>query len=567
MNRILPVWWDGERVGALTQDRSGAISFAYDDAWRTDPTKPALSQSLQKQSAPFPQKLCEPFFSGLLPDENQRRLLAGRLGVSEANFFSILAEVGVDVAGAIAVCKQPPATEPLAPEVLPTSRLLQELDRLPTHPMLAGDPEGLRLSLAGAQSKLPVLLVDGRIALGQPTTHILKPPIPAYPGTTENEAFVMRLAKACGLNAADVEPRYVGDKKFLLITRYDRELTPDGAIKRLHQEDLCQALGILPQRKYVRDGGPAFKRCFELIRAASSAPAADVLALVDAALFNIIVGNADAHAKNFSLLYRSSQARLAPLYDLLSTVQIKALNPEFAMKFGGAARLDDIDGDSFDRFAKDSRVNRTQILKRAQELCARVMDKTRDVADALPVPEDTRVTVDVLSADVRRRADLLQTKVLTIAATGRRPRAKKELVATLRVDEGQDMRRVWLDIENRTGTLITDLSASVRNVTPSLRYAGGFIIAANRTLKAAKSLSILLLTQDRPEAGMIFQHEGRENFGQPNERGRINFGNTDPLFGAHTFDLVIQSDEEDFNRILCCEVAMDGAGRMTVQTI
>lgn len=188
-------------------------------------------------------------------------------------------------------------------------------------------------------------------------------------------------------------------------------------------------------------------------------------------------------------------------------------------------------------------------------------------SDALPIPEDARPAVDVLLDDVRRRADLFQTKVATSATTARHPRAKKELVATLRVDEGQGIRRAWLDVENRIGTLATNLSVSARNVTPSLRYAGDFLIAANRALKAKKSLSILLLTQDRPEAGMIFQHEGRENFGQPNERGRIDFGNTDPLFGAHTFDLVIQSDEEDFDRILFCEVAMDGAGRMTVRII
>ena len=179
------------------------------------------------------------------------------------------------------------------------------LDMLPSRPLLAGE-DGLRLSLAGAQSKVPVVLVDGAVALpapGQPTTHILKPPISRFSATTENEAFVMRLAAAVGLDVAPVEPRVVRDRTFLLVQRYDRAPAEDGSVRRVHQEDFCQALGIPPEIKYASEGGPGLKDCFALVRRVAARPAVDVLKLLDAVIFNVIAGNADAHGKNFSILY------------------------------------------------------------------------------------------------------------------------------------------------------------------------------------------------------------------------------------------------------------------------
>ena len=237
-----------------------------------------------------------------------RDAVARNLGISKGNDFALL-EAGGDVAGALSLWpagKKPiqydrkTATEPLSDE-----KLVQVLDDLPKHPLLAG-LDGLRLSLAGAHAKLPVVLVDGKIALpapGQPTTHILKPPIPDFPATTENEAFVMRLATDIELDVAATEPRKTLQRKYLLVTRYDRTIGKDGLVRRLHQEDFCQALGIVPENKYAADRrGPTFKKSFALLRSATTRPAVEVLKLLDATIFNIIAGNADAHGKNFSLL-------------------------------------------------------------------------------------------------------------------------------------------------------------------------------------------------------------------------------------------------------------------------
>jgi len=276
--------------------------------------------------------------------------------------------------------------------------------------MLAGGEDGLRLSLAGAQSKLPVVYRDGEIALpapGQPTTHILKPEIARFDGTTENEAFCMRLARAIGLDVADVQYRNVGNKRFLLIERYDRQAGEDGKTIRLHQEDFCQALGFTSARKYASDGGPVFRDCFALVRRVTTRPAAETLKLLDAAVFNAIIGNADAHAKNFSLLYLPDRTQLAPLYDLLSTVAYPDLSQRFAMKIGGRRTLEELYPADLEKFAKDIEIRAPFVRRRMEEIAEAVVGKSDGVSSALALPHERRPMLHEIRDTVIVRAKLL----------------------------------------------------------------------------------------------------------------------------------------------------------------
>ena len=250
MTRSLTVWWDGVVVGSLALDRHGAMRFAYDGAWVADPARPPVSFSLPKRPESYSTRLCTPFFEGLLPEGTQRDAVAAALGVSSANTFRLLAGLGEEVAGALTLC--PEGDVPSVPEVggsgrvLPGDQLGELLDTIRRRPLLAGRDDGLRLSLAGAQSKLPIVVTGGGIAVpapGQPTTHILKPPIPGLVATTENEAFAMRLAAALGLKVAPVETGVAGDRPFLLVERYDRRAEAGGSVHRLHQEDFCRRWG------------------------------------------------------------------------------------------------------------------------------------------------------------------------------------------------------------------------------------------------------------------------------------------------------------------------------------
>jgi serine/threonine-protein kinase HipA len=411
MIRALDIWWEGRLAGQLTQNLHGELGFAYAPKWLKDDGAPPLSASLPKRAAPFTRRECRPFFAGLLPDESQRDAAAQALGVSSGNDFALLERLGGDVAGALQLL--PPGEVPTAPAPdrratpLDEAGLIRVLDALPVRPMLAGE-EGLRLSLAGAQSKVPVVLVDGAVALpapGQPTTHILKLPISRFPATTENEAFAMRLGAAIGLDVAPVEPRIVRDRIFLLVQRYDRSIGPGGNSRRIHQEDFCQALGVAPESKYASEGGPTFKDCFALLRRVSARPAVDVLKLLDAAIFNLIAGNADAHGKNFSILYDGEGPRLAPLYDLLVTVAYSELSAKLAMKIGKRSTIAEMDAKGWATFAADTGLGLPLIRRRVGEMSESVKEAARDVASELVRPGLDEAALLGFAALVRDRAE------------------------------------------------------------------------------------------------------------------------------------------------------------------
>jgi serine/threonine-protein kinase HipA len=233
--------------------------------------------------------------------------------------------------------------------------------------MLAGK-DGLRLSLAGAQDKLPVVFDGVRIGLpknGTPSTHILKPAIRALTDTVANESFCLELAKAMQLKVAEAQVRSVLGRPFLLVKRYDRMIDLQGRLQRLHQEDFCQALGVLPDMKYQNEGGPDLAGCFELVRRVTRPSAPEVLHLFDAVIFNALIGNHDAHAKNFSLLYPSgAHPMLAPLYDLLSTAIYPTLTPKMAMKIGSKYKFSEVQARHWDQFSEAVGLGKAQARKR-----------------------------------------------------------------------------------------------------------------------------------------------------------------------------------------------------------
>ncbi|MBN8840847.1 MAG: type II toxin-antitoxin system HipA family toxin [Sphingomonadales bacterium] len=374
----LAVWSNQRIAGELAIDRGGAMHFTYAVDWLTDPTVASLSNALPKQPEPFDDAICKAVFGGLLPEEGQRTAIARALGVSPDNPFRLLAALGGDVAGALAflpageMLPDGPVGEPAPP--LDNARLATLMDHLPRVPMLAGEG-GARLSLAGAQGKLPVVLIDNAIAvprIGEPSTHLIKPEPDRFPGLAANEAFCLALARMVGLDAVIAEWREAAGRPYLLVTRYDRLDQEDHTI-RLHQEDFAQALAVPSNRKYASEGGPTFRDCFALVRQATTRPAREVLKLVDAAIFNLIIGNADAHAKNFSLVRQDNgEVALAPLYDLVATHKWPELSTKLAMRFGRAATLEDVNAESLRRFVDDAGLTLPFMRRRVAALGTRV---------------------------------------------------------------------------------------------------------------------------------------------------------------------------------------------------
>lgn len=386
MTRVLDVYWNADLTGKLVQDASGVLSFTYNSDF-LQRAATGISISLPLRESPHAGDEVRAFFSGLLPEETVRTRLAAVLGVSEKNTFSLLREVGGECAGALALYpegEQPPAHTDDA-EVLEDVRLSEILSLIKRRPMLAGD-DGYRLSLAGAQDKLAVGFADGKIMLlkgGQPTTHILKPVIDRIADSVHNELFCMRLAGQVGIDVPFADIHFVNETPYYLVTRYDRAVQPDGSVVRIHQEDFCQALGVLPELKYEREGGPSIARCQSIITQHVAQPAADQIKLLEMVIFNYLIGNADAHGKNFSLLYRSTKPALAPAYDLLSTTVYAELSETMAMKIGSKYKPNEVMLRHWHGLVPDTKASKAALNKQLKTLAEKTLEESMALKESL----------------------------------------------------------------------------------------------------------------------------------------------------------------------------------------
>jgi serine/threonine-protein kinase HipA len=410
-SRLLNVFLHDRLAGVLLRKDNGNLQFRYDRGYVEAGGQP-LSWNLPLRTESFPHRDCLAFFGNLLPEEDVRAQLALVTGISALDDYRLLERFGGDVAGAITLLAQaespqgpaPDELEPLSPE-----RLDELLSNLPQRPLAAEEEGEVRLSLAGAQSKLPVVEIEGGFALphgsSQPTTHILKPEPERFPGLVANEFFCMRLGAATGLQVASVErAETLSGLPYLIVTRYDRDLTQE-PVRRLHQEDLCQALGKLYVEKYQQDGGPGIADAMALTGKASSAPARDRPQLWLALVFNVLIGNCDAHGKNYSLLYDSRAPSLAPLYDLVSTAAFDELTTRLAMSIDGATKLEDVNLGAWQKLAEEIGFAPRFLEQRMAPFVDRVLEAASDLATA---PEHAHAIVDAIAEGIWERAKRLR---------------------------------------------------------------------------------------------------------------------------------------------------------------
>jgi serine/threonine-protein kinase HipA len=407
----LYVYFNSQIVGHLQQDKSGLLKFTYNESWLKNPAAIPLSRSLPLQSGAFPGKKARPFFAGILPEQGPRRRIAEILGISEANDYALLERIGGDCAGAISLL---PVGHVQTDQGASVCRPLSESEwsrivaELPRNPLLAGTG-GLRMSLAGAQDKVPVILESQALCLPieqMPSTHILKPEPDRFPGLASNEAFCLMLARVMGLDAAEAVFLMIGDKACVLVKRYDRRADEAGRIERLHQEDFCQALGHPPEKKYQEEGGPTLSDCLSLLQEWSTAPALDVPRFIRGLIFNVLIGNTDAHAKNHALLYSSGERRLAPLYDLVSTFVWPELSTRSAMRIGHSRSIDVFELSDWMDMAKSCGLGWPMIRIRVVESCAELLAKLDHVRRQ--ARELDAGMVERLATLFRERAERLQ---------------------------------------------------------------------------------------------------------------------------------------------------------------
>jgi len=384
----LGVYWDEQEIGRLERvdERSREYSFRYTQRSR------AISLSLPLSQEDFTPAESRPFFEALLPEGAVREQIASQLKLATSDSFGLLAELGRDCAGALQIVDNRRTSDQPSVRWLDESELDELVEDLPRHPLgIQREDERLRLSLAGVQHKA-VLVRDeqhrfGKPLDGMPSSHILKPELPGseYPGLATNEYFCMRLAARCGLSAAGVELITAAGRPCLVVERFDREQLT-WPHRRIHQEDLCQALGLTPDFKYQKEGWrlPSYRALAGLLDQHGPWPGLDRLAGAQAAVFHYLVGNADAHAKNISLVHVRDGVRLAPLYDVVSTAAYPDLSTELALSIGDELDPDAITSIHWSDLANDFGLNtggfervRRELLDRVTVEAPRLRDEAR----------------------------------------------------------------------------------------------------------------------------------------------------------------------------------------------
>ena len=341
----LQVWLDGLYVADIERRRRN------DTRLRLRYTEPALERwplntPLISCSLPLGSRPADalPFLTGLLPEGDALAALAARARTSVVDTFGLLERYGRDIAGALVISRGVPDESRFGLERYDEESLADEVGALDENPL--GVRDDSELSLAGLQSKL-LLVRDGdgwaRPLHGCPSTHILKAEDRRYPGLAQAEADCLELARAAGLTTVDSEVRVLAGIPCLITERYDRTVAPDGTVGRIHQEDLCQAVGLdgtanRGRAKYQRraGGGPGLGNAAQLLDVYAEDAVEELARLVSDVAFTVAIGNADAHAKNLSLLHDTATTiRLAPVYDTVPTVLWANLTDEAAMSING----------------------------------------------------------------------------------------------------------------------------------------------------------------------------------------------------------------------------------------
>lgn len=397
-DKHLRTFLDGRPIGTLNQTTQGALSFTYDEGYAEDSAATPLSLSMPLSVKQHRNKPVRAFLDGLLPDSQPTRERWGRqYGVSPNNPFALLQHVGRDAAGAVQIL---PPGEPSQDAAAQTrdinwlsngdfDALVRELAEHGTD-WDTGRFNG-RWSLAGAQSKVALFRDPdtGRWGVpndATPTTHIIKPGIPGLDNHNINEALCQRAATELGLLAASSELIETGDLRVLISTRYDRRTDARGRWHRIHQEDLCQALGVPPSMKYQSDGGPGIGEIADLLsRLQPDDQRISARRFFAGLAFNILIGGADAHAKNYSLILIGRRAQIAPLYDLASA----AVYPQQArlassMKIGDAWKMLDVTNRDWIRVGRRLGIPEMEAIDIVDDLRQRIPDALRRALTTLP---------------------------------------------------------------------------------------------------------------------------------------------------------------------------------------
>ncbi len=400
-------------AGVIEQRANGNFRFEYHPAYAEGPLRIPLSYSMALTRREHGTRQIGNWMWGLLPDnEVTLNRWSQRIKVSARNPFALLRAMGEDCPGAVQLA--PPGFDFAErgnvawisrPEL---ERRIQTLLEDPGSGRLESDAG--QFSLAGAQAKTALYRTGKRWGVPRgrtPTTHILKPENPRFPGLAPNEHFCLELARAARSPAVRSEVEIIGGTPTIIVERYDRYRCPrERTVKRIHQEDCCQAFGVHPQRKYQSEGGPGVPEIMDLLRF-SKAPEADRERFMRAQAFNFLIGGTDAHAKNYAIIFEPGGAfRLTPLYDVISFLPYHQLRDQLtlAMTIGGRRAIDEIQPRHWERMAQRCGFPHARALDHVRELAGKLPDLAAEVRSSCAAAGLAHPVIDELVGQIRDNA-------------------------------------------------------------------------------------------------------------------------------------------------------------------
>ena len=403
-------------AGTLTRLHGDRLQFDYLEDYQERPTSTPLSLSMPKHIRSHPDGIVRPWLWNLLPDNDAvLARWAQRFQVSASSPFSLLATpIGEDCAGAVrfSVIEEIERVLQRTGDItwLSEEDIAARLRDLRTDSTTwLGRTFSGQFSLAGAQAKTALLKKNGKWGVptgATPTTHILKPTIAGFDDHDLNEHLCLNAARRSGLTVARSRIARFGDETAIVVDRYDRQ-TSDETVLRIHQEDICQALGIPPGKKYQNEGGPAALDVVQLFRQFLPAQIANdsIWRFIDALIWNWLIAGTDAHAKNYSLLLAGDQIRLAPFYDIASALPYGTHESELrlAMKLGGDYRVS-LYRNPWNKVALELKLDADALMDRVRHLTARVSDAFADAAAEPDVSILQRKLPSILVTRIAERA-------------------------------------------------------------------------------------------------------------------------------------------------------------------
>lgn len=414
---------NGAVVGNVYQMGNGRLVFRYEDSWRMSESRYPLSLSMPLAATEHGDRVIRSFLWGLLPDNPAvLEWWARRYGVSQHRVVDLLAHVGEDCAGAVQLATPERAAQLAGQATVDDEKTsvrwlddaalghrLRDLRLNPASGRMANDTG--QFSLAGAQPKTALYQsTNGRwgVPMGRmPTNRILKPPTLGLDDLALNEHYCLLLARELGLSAAASSVQHFGGEIAIVLERYDREPVADRLI-RVHQEDLCQALGVLPTHQYESDGGPGIAQIIDVLRQSSTDPDEDVLRFLDAVALTWLLAATDGHAKNYSILHAPGpQLRLAPLYDVITALPYPQLSPDksrLAMAIGGERLVTAIGSTHWEKLARQTGIGAESLVERVSALAGRIPEAVGILNKREHADDHTRTVVARIGARVASHA-------------------------------------------------------------------------------------------------------------------------------------------------------------------